>query len=477
MQRRIVSLTLLLVLIGVLAACQGVPVAPAAEAPAAAESEAPATMEAMAPMVMVADQPVVDGMVTVAKAVSAGPGWMVIHAQADGKPGPVIGHAALMDGVNENVAVEIDESAATDVLYAMLHTDVGEMGTYEFPGPDGPVKDAEGNVITPPFNVTMGEAMGEEAMAGEPVVLLGGNDELGEFLTGANGMTLYVFAKDGPGVSNCDDQCIQNWPPLLVEEGQKPTAGEGVGGELSVIERADGGMQVAHNGMPLYFWVGDAKPGDATGDGVKDVWFVARPAEMGGGSMEAMAPMVMVADQPVVDGMVTVAKAVSAGPGWMVIHAQADGKPGPVIGHAALMDGVNENVGVEIDESAATDVLYAMLHTDAGEMGTYEFPGPDGPVKDADGNVITPAFNVTMGEAMGEEAMGEGNMATIVTNGARLRVRAEPSLDAEIIGHVNNGESYEVMGVSDDGAWVNIAGVAGSPEGGWVSAQFVKMRE
>jgi len=281
-------------LVGVLAACQGAPAAPsgyaaeapaassryATEAPAAAESNAAAGEAAMTPMVEVSDQPVVNGTVTVAKAVSAGPGWIVIHAQADGKPGPVVGHAALADGVNENVTVEIDESAATDVLYAMLHTDAGEVGTYEFPGADGPVKDAEGKVITPPFNVTMEKAAGGEAM-GEPVVLLGGNDALGEFLTGDNGMTLYVFAKDGPGESYCYDQCAQNWPPLLVEEGQDPTAGEGVGGELSVIKRDDGGLQVAHNGMPLYFWAGDANPGDATGDGVGGVWSVARPGDMG----------------------------------------------------------------------------------------------------------------------------------------------------------------------------------------------------
>ncbi len=27
-------------------------------------------------------------------------------------------------------------------------------------------------------------------------------------------------------------------------------------------------MQVTYNGLPLYYWQGDAKPGDATGQGV-----------------------------------------------------------------------------------------------------------------------------------------------------------------------------------------------------------------
>ena len=50
-----------------------------------------------------------------------------------------------------------------------------------------------------------------------------------------------------------------------------------------------------------------------------------------------------------------------------------------------------------VDTSGATETLYAMLHTDAGEIGTWEFPGgPDAPVEVGDA-VITPPFNVTGG--------------------------------------------------------------------------------
>src|ERR1044071_1378559 len=56
-----------------------------------------------------------------------------------------------------------------------------------------------------------------EAAAGGSVVKLGGNDELGAFLVGPNGMTLYLYTKDTPGVSNCYDKCATAWPPLLVD--------------------------------------------------------------------------------------------------------------------------------------------------------------------------------------------------------------------------------------------------------------------
>jgi predicted lipoprotein with Yx(FWY)xxD motif len=108
-------------------------------------------------------------------------------------------------------------------------------------------------------------------------VRVGGNDALGQFLVGANGMTLYIYTKDEMDKSNCYDQCAINWPPLLVAQGETPTAGDGVTGKLDVIDRTDGTKQVAYNGMPLYYWFKDVVPGDATGQNVGSVWFVQAP--------------------------------------------------------------------------------------------------------------------------------------------------------------------------------------------------------
>lgn len=92
-------------------------------------------------------------------------------------------------------------------------------------------------------------------------------------LVGLGGMTLYVFDKDaaGSGKSVCNDKCAANWPPLGVE------AGAGASGDYTIITRDDGGKQWAYKGKPLYFWVKDQKPGDRTGEGVNNVWHVAKP--------------------------------------------------------------------------------------------------------------------------------------------------------------------------------------------------------
>jgi predicted lipoprotein with Yx(FWY)xxD motif len=100
------------------------------------------------------------------------------------------------------------------------------------------------------------------------------NADYGDILVGDNGFTLYIFTPDEPGVSNCNDGCAAVWPPLLVEEGVTPTGGMELTGDLSVITRDDSTLQVAINDQPLYYYAPDTAPGDATGQGVNDVWYV-----------------------------------------------------------------------------------------------------------------------------------------------------------------------------------------------------------
>lgn len=92
-------------------------------------------------------------------------------------------------------------------------------------------------------------------------------------LVGPNDMTLYTFDKDvaGSGKSVCNGPCATNWPPLMASDGDKGQ------GDYSIITRDDGKKQWAFRGKPLYFWVKDSKPGDATGEGFNGVWRVAKP--------------------------------------------------------------------------------------------------------------------------------------------------------------------------------------------------------
>ncbi len=125
---------------------------------------------------------------------------------------------------------------------------------------------------------TTGQGVGDVWFVVKPSTLLASkNDKLGNFLINANGMTLYTFKNDKPGESACYDKCAENWPPLLVVESEKPAAANGLSGKLGVIKRTDGKFQVTYNDMPLYTWVKDKAPGDTTGQGVGDVWYIAQP--------------------------------------------------------------------------------------------------------------------------------------------------------------------------------------------------------
>ncbi len=83
---------------------------------------------------------------------------------------------------------------------------------------------------------------------------------------------------------------VDTLPATLTLDSGEPVAGEGVGGELTLIERDDGTMQVALDGQPLYYFAGDAAPGDTNGEGVGGVWFVVQA----GGSASAPAATVTV---------------------------------------------------------------------------------------------------------------------------------------------------------------------------------------
>jgi predicted lipoprotein with Yx(FWY)xxD motif len=235
----------------------------------------------------------------------------------------------------------------------------------------------------------------QAAAPGDVTVQVSKDANLGDILVDGKGMTLYRFEKDQANVSNCYDQCAANWPPLLIAAGKEASAGQGVTGKLGVIERTDGSRQVTYNGLPLYYFIKDTKAGDTTGQNVGQVWFIVHPTDAAEAQMAAeVTPSVKVADQAIANDAVTIAEVSSKGPGWIVIHADKNGAPGPVLGHSAVKDGANKDVVVKLAAEGRTDTLYAMLHTDAGTVGTYEFPGADGPVS-VDGKVVTPAFKVT----------------------------------------------------------------------------------
>ncbi|MCY3897237.1 MAG: SH3 domain-containing protein [Caldilineaceae bacterium] len=249
-----------------------------------------------------------------------------------------------------------------------------------------------------------------------------------------------------------------------------------------------------------------AEPEDATSDATEDA---TAEEEAGNGEMAAdeektddeamavsdLAPSVTVLPQEVIKGQVTIAEAVVPVEGWVVIHADDAGSFGPIIGQAHLEPGVTTDLAVDIDVGAATETLYAMLHTDGGVFDVFEFPGTDMPVL-KDGRPISPAFTATIGEmslsdkqADAEETVpvttptdepllqvGDVTRHLAIVTTRALRVRSKPETIAEVLAGVAVGEAYPVAGFSSDEHWVAIF-FPDIEDPVWIAASLVELRD
>lgn len=125
-----------------------------------------------------------------------------------------------------------------------------------------------------------GDDAGSGGAGDEPAgdaALTTADSDLGEIVVDGDGMTVYYFASDEPGSgeSTCTDDCLAAWPPVHADD-EEPQV-EGVTAEVGTIEGNDGERQLTLDGRPLYLYVEDEAPGDVTGQGVNDVWWVVAP--------------------------------------------------------------------------------------------------------------------------------------------------------------------------------------------------------
>jgi predicted lipoprotein with Yx(FWY)xxD motif/photosystem II stability/assembly factor-like uncharacterized protein len=106
-------------------------------------------------------------------------------------------------------------------------------------------------------------------------VMLANHDALGSILTDSAGNTLYFFTKDAFDASVCEGGCKTNWPIFYNDDLQ---IGAGLdAADFSTILRADGDMQTAYKGWPLYYFINDHAAGETNGEDVGGVWYVAKP--------------------------------------------------------------------------------------------------------------------------------------------------------------------------------------------------------
>lgn len=165
------------------------------------------------------------------------------------------------------------------------------------------------------------------------------------------------------------------------------------------------------------------------------------------------APAIVTDPQANVGEAITVRSAVIDAPGWLVVHADDDGAPGEVLGQAALREGVNLGVSVNVDQEAAGEGVWLMLHYDTGTEGAYEFgevEGADPPVL-LNGSPVLNSVSLVSGVAAPGDEMAD--VCSVVTAGNNVNRRSGPGTEFGVAGMLTTGASpVEVTGFASDAA-------------------------
>jgi predicted lipoprotein with Yx(FWY)xxD motif len=108
----------------------------------------------------------------------------------------------------------------------------------------------------------------------EPDVFVYTHPTLGDILTNADGEVLYAYTSDSAGQDPLYTGSA--WP--LVDSSDAPVPDAGVTASLAgaSFDNVSGGPWLTVNGLPVYTYVSDSAPYEASGHGAGYVWFTIR---------------------------------------------------------------------------------------------------------------------------------------------------------------------------------------------------------
>ena len=94
------------------------------------------------------------------------------------------------------------------------------------------------------------------------------------------GYVLYAFTRDH-GHSACYGACAKAWPPYFAPKGTLKVGAGLKRSLLGTVKRRNGRRQVTYAGRPLYYYVGDRRPGQILCQNVVEYggrWLLVRPS-------------------------------------------------------------------------------------------------------------------------------------------------------------------------------------------------------
>jgi predicted lipoprotein with Yx(FWY)xxD motif len=108
------------------------------------------------------------------------------------------------------------------------------------------------------------------------------SSSFGKVVFDGRGFVLYAFTRD-KRTSACYGACAEAWPPYFAPKGTLRVGAGLKRALLGTVKRKNGRRQVTYAGRPLYYYVGDRRPGQILCQDVFEFggrWLIVRPSGM-----------------------------------------------------------------------------------------------------------------------------------------------------------------------------------------------------
>jgi predicted lipoprotein with Yx(FWY)xxD motif len=117
------------------------------------------------------------------------------------------------------------------------------------------------------------------ATSGPQPTLTARSSSFGRSIFDGRGFVLYAFTRD-KRASACYGACAKAWPPYFAPKGELRVGAGLKRSLLGTVKRRNGRRQVTYAGKPLYFYVGDTRPGQILCQDVVEFggrWLIVKP--------------------------------------------------------------------------------------------------------------------------------------------------------------------------------------------------------
>lgn len=406
--------------------------------------------------IAVSDQPDRDRTVTIDLVRAPKDSFVVVHQNDGGMPGKRLGYTAIKRGTTRNVVVKLDADVPmTPELLAAVHVDAGVRGKLEFDmekvdySPDKPYF-VDGKEVAVVFKAV---EFGVPTQMGDAAIEVG-DQPLGDTVTISKAIAptdaFVVVHKATP----------EGMPGERV--GYAPIkAGESTGVEVKLTEEFEKRTTLlavihADRGVAgtLEFDMEDPVESPDQpffADGME----VAAAFDVGPFGVSVERGSIEATDQVGATTSLTIDRVVAPADGWIVVHKDADGSPGPRVGLKRVEAGTSTDVTVELDTEMLSEKVFVALHADNGNEEVFDFDmrdklGSDDQPFFVDGEEVAIAIKVRSFGVPVEMMDASLQVVPQSINNATIQVaRVVTPADAWVVVHLdNNGMPGKRVGLA-----------------------------